>query len=177
MLPCAVIGANAEFAGLKCVVVGSPCELFGTTFDKDNTDNIMDYLGDGIYSKTYTVDCNYEYVQLYVYVEQEDAWYGRKEGGSLVFEITEPGSFTVVFDSTSKDVDVYGDTVYGLRYYEPFYVYGNGDEGWLNNAADNEIDGDRDLRMQLCEFVLDQLLDDERLIASEVDPDIDDVIL
>ncbi len=158
MLPCAVICAHAEFARLKCVVVGSPSWLFGTMFDKDNTDNIMDYLGDGIYSKTYTVDCNYEYVQLYVYVEQEDAWYGRKEGGSLVFEITEPGSFTVVFDSTSKDVDVYGDTVYGLRYYEPFYVYGNGDEGWLNNAADNAI---------INENLMDRLPNDVYLFSGD----------
>lgn len=139
MLPCAVIGANAEFAGLKCVVVGSPCELFGTTFDKDNTDNIMEHLGDGFYSKTYTADCDYQNVQLKVYVEQGDAWYGDKNGNNLVFNITEPGRFTVVFDSTSNTVDVYGDIIQGLHYYEPFYVYGNGDEGWLNNAADNAI--------------------------------------
>ena len=50
-------------------------------------------------------------------------------------------------------------------------------EGCLNNAADDEIDRDRDIRVLLCEFVFDQLLDDKRLIAAEIDPDIDDVFL
>ena len=140
MLPCAVICAHAEFARLKCVVVGSPSELFGTTFDKDNTDNIMEHYGDGFYSRTYTAEYSFQNVELKVYVEQSDTWYGDKNGNSLVFNITEPGRFTVVFDSTSKTVDVYGDIIEsGLHYYEPFYVYGNGDEGWLNNAADNAI--------------------------------------
>ncbi len=139
MLPCAVICAHAESAPLKCVVVGSPSWLFGTMFDKDNTDNIMEHYGDGFYSRTYTAEYSFQNVELKVYVEQSDTWYGDKNGNSLVFNITEPGRFTVVFDSTSKTVDVYGDIIQGLHYYEPFYVYGNGDEGWLNNAADNAI--------------------------------------
>lgn len=138
MLPLAVICANAESAPLTCVVAGSLSEIFGTSFDKDNTDNIMEHLDDGFYCKTYTADRS-EMCRIYVYVVEDDKWYGDKHGNSLEFYITAPGSFTVIFDSTSNTVDVYGDIIQGLHYYEPFYVYGNGDEGWLNNAADNAI--------------------------------------
>ena len=144
LLPCAVICASAVPAPLKCIVTGSVTDLFGTMWDNGNTDNLMEYMGNNIYSKTYTADASYTDVQVKVYDDGDNEWYGDETGNNVWFEIQEPGEFTISYNALTKVVSVSGDNIYDYNYNDPhdfesFYVFGNGDEGWLNNAADNEI--------------------------------------
>ncbi len=142
LLPCAVICASAVPAPLKCIATGSVTDLFGTMWDNGNTDNIMEFVGDHTYSKTYTANTEYTDVQVRVYVDDESRWYGDESGNAVAFDIEAPGDFTVSYNALTKVVSVSGDNVYDYNDphdFESFYVFGNGDEGWLNNAAGNEI--------------------------------------
>ena len=142
LLPCAVICASAVPAPLVCVVTGSVTDLFGTIWDNGNMDNIMEYTGDHTYSKTYTASAEYTNVQVRVYDDDDCEWYGDETGNALHFDIEAPGDFTVSYNALTKVVSVSGDNIFDyndVHYYEPFYVFGNGDEGWLNNASDNAI--------------------------------------
>ena len=142
LLPCAVICAGAVPAPLKCIAAGSVTDLFGTMWDNGNTDNIMEYVGDHTYSKTYTANTAYTNVQVRVYVDDDSLWYGDESGNAVAFDIEAPSDFTVSYNALTKVVSVSGDNIYDYNDphdFESFYVFGNGDEGWLNNAADNEI--------------------------------------
>ena len=145
LLPCAVILANAVPVQPACIVTGSVPELFGTVWDNSNTDNTMEYTSDHTYSKTYTADAVYSIVEVRVYDQNDGEWYGDASGNALTFSVEAPGDFTISYNSLTKVASVSGDNIYDgndPHDYEPFYVFGNGDEGWLNNAAGNAISED-----------------------------------
>ena len=142
LLSCAVICANAAPEQLKCFAAGNETELFGIMWDSGNTDNLMEYSGDNTYSKTYTATAEYEDVQVRVYNDDDTMWYGDESGNALRFNIVAPGDFTISFNTVTKAASVSGDNIYdynNVHYYEPFYVFGNGSEDWLNNAAGSAV--------------------------------------
>lgn len=141
----AVISANAASAAGACIVTGSDAALFGAAWDNADTDNAMEplYENGTVYKKTYTVNRSFSDIQLRVFDPETNEWYGDETGNNLSFEITEPGAFTVYYSKVSHTVKVSGDNVNDWSctdwWWDPFFVYGNGDEGWLNGAADNAV--------------------------------------
>ena len=118
------------------IVAGSEPEIFGTGWDGSNQANQMVKGDDGKYSKAYTVDKPYDYVQLKV-VKNNWEWIGDETGNNVIFRLTGAGSFTVFFDPDQNVVSVAGDIVDMVNelIYETVYAVGNGNGNWLNGAA------------------------------------------
>ena len=122
------------------VVAGSEPEIFGTSWDATNEDNLMTKQGDGTYTKEYTVDKAYDAVQLKG-VKNGTAWIGDKTGNNVTFNLTGPGTFTVTYHPAAGEepeyVEVTGTNVEAITTFEYSTVYavGNGEGTWLNGVA------------------------------------------
>ena len=77
------------------IVAGSEAEIFGTGWDGTNEANLMTKQADGTYTKDYTVDKAYTAVQLKS-VKNGAEWIGDSTGNNVTFNLTGPGTFTVI---------------------------------------------------------------------------------
>ena len=122
------------------IVAGSEPEIFGTSWDGTNTDNLMTKQGDGTYTKDYTVSKTYDAVQLKA-VKNGSEWIGDKTDNNVTFNVTAPGTFTVTYHPAKGEepayVDVTGDNVEAITTfdYNTVYAVGNGEGTWLNGVA------------------------------------------
>ena len=146
MLLLTVFPFAAAAAADVCIVAGSEEDIFGTRWDGSNTANKMTKGADGIYRKTYTVDCAYSGVMLKT-VKNGSTWIGGKDGGNVVFDLTGAGTFTVLYDPVQNLTYVESGVaaeVTGLDY-SAVYVAGNGSGAWLHgenwdpSAASNKM--------------------------------------
>lgn len=117
------------------IVAGNNTEIFGTAWDGSNESNTMVEGIDGIYRKEYTVSQAYNDVQLKV-VKNESEWFGENDN-NVEFNLTDAGTFTVVFDPETNGVSVTGEIVEEITGFGNYTVYavGNGEGNWLNGAA------------------------------------------
>ncbi len=90
----------------------------------------------GTYTKDYTVEKAYTNVQLKA-VKNGSEWIGDATGNNVTFNLTGPGTFTVVYDPVENYVTVTGDIVEIIAEldYEFVNAVGNGEGNWLNGAA------------------------------------------
>ena len=122
------------------IVAGSEAEIFGTSWDGTNEDNLMTKQGDGTYTKEYTVDKAYAAVQLKA-VKNGSEWIGDKTGNNVTFNLTGPGTFTVTYHPAEGEdpeyVEVTGTNVEAITEfsYNTVYAVGNGEGTWLNGVA------------------------------------------
>ncbi len=65
---------------------------------------------DGTYTKDYTVDKAYTAVQLKS-VKNGAEWIGDSTGNNVTFNLTGPGTFTVIYDPVENVTSVTGDIV------------------------------------------------------------------
>ena len=122
------------------LVAGSEAEIFGTSWDATNEDNLMTKQADGTYTKEYTVTKAYSAVQLKAVVNGT-AWVGDLTDNNVTFNLTDAGTFTVIYHPAVGDdpayVEVTGDIVEVITTfeYDTVYAVGNGEGFWLNGAA------------------------------------------
>ena len=118
------------------VVAGSEAEIFGTAWDGTNETNLMTKQDDGTYTREYTVDKAYTAVQLKS-VKNGAEWIGDETGNNVTFNLTGPGTFTVVYDPEANITSVHGDIVEFITdfTYDTVYAAGNGEGTWLNGAS------------------------------------------
>ncbi len=128
----------AEDAGEEdtLIVAGSEAEIFGTGWDGTNEANLMTKQADGTYTKDYTVDKAYSAVQLKS-VKNGAEWIGDSTGNNVTFNLTSPGTFTVIYDPVENVTSVTGDIVQFITdfEYDTVFAVGNGEGFWLNGAA------------------------------------------
>ena len=140
----AAFAADDEPVADQYIVAGDPDFIGG--WDGTNVANLMTANEDGTYSKEYTVDHAYTNASLKVVKNAAD-WIGDQTGNNVVFDLTEAGTFTVVYhpDAEINDglgyVTVEGDIVHievGMTV-NSVYAAGNGEGAWLNgqNWAEN----------------------------------------
>ena len=118
------------------VVAGSEAEIFGTAWDGTNEANLMTKQDDGTYTREYTVDKAYTAVQLKS-VKNGAEWIGDETGNNVTFNLTGPGTFTVIYDPETNITTVEGDIVEFITdfTYDTVYAAGNGEGTWLNGAS------------------------------------------
>ena len=122
------------------IVAGSEAEIFGTSWDATNEDNLMTKQADGTYTKEYTVEKAYDAVQLKAVVNGS-AWIGDLTDNNVTFNLKEAGTFTVIYhpavDEDPAYVEVTGDIVEFITTfeYDTVYAVGNGEGFWLNGAS------------------------------------------
>lgn len=119
------------------IVAGNNTEIFGTAWDGSNESNTMAKGDDGKYRKEYNVNDAYNDVQLKV-VKNESEWFGENDN-NVEFNLTDAGTFTVVFDPETNGVSVTGEIVEEITGFGDYTVYavgnGNDNDNWLNGAA------------------------------------------
>ena len=118
-------------------VVGNNTAIFGGDYEWAILDaNLMTLGNDGKYQKAYTVSQAYNDVQLKV-VKNGDVWIGDANDNNVEFNLTDAGTFTVVFDPETNGVSVTGEIVEEITGFGNYTVYavGNGEGNWLNGAA------------------------------------------
>ena len=118
------------------IVAGNNTDIFGSPWDGSNEDNTMAKGDDGKYRKEYTVSQVYNDVQLKV-VRNGAEWIGDATGNNVIFNLTDAGTFTVVFDPDEEVASVTGDIVEVITQLDIDNVYavGNGEGNWLNGAG------------------------------------------
>ena len=118
------------------IVAGSEAEIFGTAWDGTNEANLMTKQEDGTYTREYTVDKAYTAVQLKS-VKNGAEWIGDETGNNVTFNLTGPGTFTVIYDPETNITTVEGDIVEFITdfTYDTVYAAGNGEGTWLNGAS------------------------------------------
>ena len=117
-------------------VVGNNTAIFGGDYAWAILDaNLMAKGDDGKYRKEYNVNDAYNTVQLKV-VKNESEWFGENDN-NVEFNLTDAGTFTVVFDPETNGVSVTGEIVEEITQLDIDNVYavGNGEGNWLNGAA------------------------------------------
>lgn len=119
------------------IVAGNNTAIFGGDYEWAILDaNLMTLGNDGKYQKAYTVSQAYNDVQLKV-VKNGDVWIGDANDNNVEFNLTDAGTFTVVFDPETNRVSVTGEIVEEITGFGDYTVYaaGNGEGNWLNGAA------------------------------------------
>ena len=127
------------------IVAGSEPEIFGTGWDGTNEANLMTKQADGTYTKDYTVDKAYSAIQLKS-VKNGAEWIGDPTGNNVTFNLTGPGTFTVIYDPAENVTSVTGDIVQFITEfeYDTVFAVGNGEGFWLRRLlAQRRIMGSR----------------------------------
>ena len=109
--------------------------LCGTNWSCDDAANLMDYVGDGVYSKTYTDVAAGTYNLKVTDGTWTNSW--GDNGQNYTFVVSSACDVTVTFDSNAKTVTVFGTGVgkeTGLEV-TAMYAVGNGSGAWLNGAS------------------------------------------
>ena len=131
------VSYTVEPASHTAVVAGSYGEIFGSAWDAEEPANAMSLGEDGKYSITYTVGAAYDDVQFKVVYDGD--WIGTGAGMeyNVAFDLTGPGTFTVVFDPSTREITVEGTIVRFVTAFEYEYVtaVGNGEGAWLNGRS------------------------------------------
>ncbi len=108
--------------------------LCGVEWDCAAAANKMDYVGSGIYEKTYTSVAAGTYNIKVTDGTWSNSW--GDNGNNYTFKVTAACDVTVTFDSNTKTVSVKGDSVgkeTGLEV-TAMYAVGNGSGNWLNGV-------------------------------------------
>jgi len=117
------------------IVAGNNTAIFGGDYEWAILDaNLMTLGNDGKYQKAYTVSQAYNDVQLKVV--NGDVWIGDANDNNVEFNLTDAGTFTVVFDPETNGVSVTGEIVEEITGFGNYTVYavGNGEGNWLNGV-------------------------------------------
>lgn len=123
-------------------VVGDEAEVYGVVWDPNAEDNDMTFNDqDGTFTKSFTVDKAYNVIQLKV-VKNRTEYLGDPNGDNLMFGLTGPGTFTVIFTpgdpevADSHTIEIVGDIVSSVAFnYSEVYAVGNGEDTYLNGAS------------------------------------------
>ncbi len=122
------------------IVAGYPAELFGTTWDPENTNNKMGWYGGYYgYAASYYTSAR-ENISLKVVVNGLD-WYGDEYGNNINFDVTAPSYFYVYFDPETGGVEVQGDYV-RVRTdfdYSEVYAVGNGEGDTTSSQGNRNV--------------------------------------
>ena len=145
-----------------CVVAGNTTDIFGTAWNCNDVDNLMDSVDGVLYYKEYTVDQAYTDIQLKV-VKNYANWYGDANGNNVTFNLTGAGTFTVYYDDDAEVAWVEGDIVNTPNAFAYQYVcaVGNGcGLSWMNGAvwdpSENMMDGDPTLGIWSYESTIEE---------------------
>lgn len=88
-------------------IAGDPSSLFGSSWDVSNQNNDMIAVGDGTYTKSYTVSQAFETVEFKIVKEHSwnHYWPSGDSDNYKYYGITGPGTFTITFNPSTGEIN------------------------------------------------------------------------